>query len=134
MGFLLDTHVILWTLQGNRELDAACCALIADMTNEVFYSLASVWEICIKVSRGNLKIPDDLEAALEKVPLSQLPFTFEHALEFRALPYHHRDPFDRMLIAQARIEKLTLVTHDPIEGPQLRAPHGVRTRLDYVIK
>ena len=113
MRLLLDTHVILWGLQDDPHLKPGCRDLISDPNHEVFYSIASVWEICIKIAKGNLVVPDDLQLALEYSMFRQLPIKFEHALEIRALPLHHRDPFDRMLIAQARIENLTLVTRDP---------------------
>jgi PIN domain nuclease of toxin-antitoxin system len=110
---LLDTHVVLWWLQGGDTLAPAARTAISDPSTEVWVSAASAWEISIKSALGRLRgVPDDLSKALEVHAFTELPVGFDHAREAGALPAHHADPFDRMLIAQARIERLTLCTRD----------------------
>jgi PIN domain nuclease of toxin-antitoxin system len=110
---LLDTHTLLWTLDDDPRLQADARDAIEDPENDVWVSVASAWEIAIKSGKGRLKARDDLEAALEAQSFTSLAITIAHALGVRALPPHHRDPFDRMLVAQARLEGLTIVTRDP---------------------
>ncbi len=113
MRLLLDTHVVLWWLQGGDALAPAARKAISDPSTEVWVSAASAWEISVKSALGRLRnAPDDLSEALEVHSFSELPVGFDHAREAGALPAHHADPFDRMLIAQARIERLTLCTRD----------------------
>ena len=88
------------------------CRAIEDAGNEVMVSAATVWEIVIKKALGKLDAPDDFEAAVDACRFVRLPVTFAHALTVRDLPSVHRDPFDRMLVAQAIVEGLTLVTRD----------------------
>ena len=108
---LLDTHVFLWWRTNDRRLKAAARAAIAT-ADLVFVSAASAWEAALKVALGRLKIPDTIEAGVEASGFDKLPITFAHAEAAARLPPHHLDPFDRLLVAQARIEGLTLVTHD----------------------
>ncbi len=110
--FLLDTHVLLWWLADDASLSSKARALIGDENNLVFVSTASAWEIVIKKALGKLKAPDNLEAALEENNFKELPITIRHALAIGHLPIHHQDPFDRMLVAQAKCESLTLITAD----------------------
>ncbi len=115
MRLLLDTHILLWWLANAPALPTRARELIADPANEVFVSPMSLWEIAVKTRLGKL-VADAAEvrtAALADgfVPL---PFTPEHALAVAQLPDHHRDPFDRILVAQARVEPLHLLTHDGI--------------------
>ena len=112
MRLLLDTHVLLWCLADSPELSADTRGLVIDGSNEVAVSVASAWELAIKQATGKPRAPDDLAEALEDAHLMPLPITLQHALAAGALPMHHRDPFDRMLIAQALIEGLTIVTRD----------------------
>ena len=112
MKLLLDTHVLLWWLADDRRMGAEHRALIADASNIVLISSMTVAEIAIKTSLGKLEAPDDLLPTLEAGGLDELPFESRHAEVLRTLPWHHRDPFDRMLIAQAQVEHLTLVTRD----------------------
>ena len=112
MNLLLDTHVFLWWVDNNPQLNAQARAAIADPNNLVFVSAATAWEISIKASLGKLSAPDDYEAELEVHGLRALPILNAHALAVKHLPLHHQDPFDRLLIAQASLERLTLVTHD----------------------
>tara|TARA_A100001015_G_scaffold201696_1_gene225173 strand:- start:1591 stop:1965 length:375 start_codon:yes stop_codon:yes gene_type:complete len=109
---LLDTHVVLWWLQGSDRLKDSVVVLLKDATNEVFVSAASVWEIAIKQGLGKLEAPDDLLDLIEQSGFEALSISSFHAEQAGRLPLAHKDPFDRMLIAQARAEGLILVTHN----------------------
>ena len=113
MRLLLDTHVLLWALTDDPRLGTEARDAISDGQNAVFVSAVSAWEITIKGALGKLRVPDDLPAQLQDARFEGLDVTIEHALAVGNLPEHHRDPFDRLLIAQARVSTLTLVTHDP---------------------
>jgi PIN domain nuclease of toxin-antitoxin system len=119
---LLDTHVFLWWRADSRMLNRAVRKAIAE-AEIVFVSAASAWEAAIKVALGRLEIPASIEAGVVESGFEKLPVGFSHAEAAGALPRHHADPFDRMLVAQAKIEGLTLVTHDrrlaPYEIPIL---------------
>ena len=114
MNLLLDTHILLWWLADDPGLSEKQRSAIADPANVVYVSAASAWEIAIKKALGKLIAPNDLGAALIASELEQLPVTVAHAEAVGRLPPHHRDPFDRMLIAQAGVEDLTVVTGDPV--------------------
>ncbi len=114
MNLLLDTHVLLWWLDASPSLSQTASKTISDPSNLVFVSAAVVWEIRIKQTLGKLRIPADFRQVLDRQPFEKLPITAEHAHAVGDLPSHHRDPFDRMLIAQAKVEGLTIVTHDRI--------------------
>ena len=116
MSLLLDTHVLLWWLDGSR-LTEAVVARIADRGELVFVSAASIWEAAVKASLGKLETPGALGTAAAEEGFEPLPITLDHAERAGSLPPHHRDPFDRMLVAQALTEGLTLVTHDPAFRP-----------------
>ena len=111
MRLLLDTHVALWWLAG-ADISPTASAAIADPSSEVYVSAASVWEVEIKAAIGRLTIDGEFADALRAEQVVPLSITWPHAVEAGRLPAHHRDPFDRMLVAQARIEGLTLVTRD----------------------
>ncbi len=111
MRLLLDTHVLLWWLADHPALSKQARHLIANEP-EVFASAASAWEIAIKRALGKLEAPEDLRAALDASGIRRLPIELEHAAIAGALPRHHDDPFDRMLVAQAQHEGLTLLTSD----------------------
>lgn len=113
MNLLLDTHVLLWIAAGDDALGPRARDAIADGRTMVFVSAASAWEIAIKARLGKLDAPDDLVDLMEHFRFTSLDVTTAHAMEVRRLPDLHRDPFDRMLVAQARSEGLALVTHDP---------------------
>jgi PIN domain nuclease of toxin-antitoxin system len=108
---LLDTHVFLWWRERSPRLEEEALRAIAG-ADVVLVSAASAWEIAIKSALGKLRLPGPLEPAVEESGFSRLPIEFRHAAAVEALPPHHGDPFDRMLIAQALVEGLTLVTHD----------------------
>ena len=112
MRLLLDTHVLLWWVGGSAKLPQAMRELIADPERTVFLSAASAWEIRIKQKLGKLDLPDEFDAAVDGTEFQWLPISRAHANATAALPLHHRDPFDRMLIAQAQCESLTLLTVD----------------------
>lgn len=112
MNLLLDTHVLLWWLRADDQLAADARSAITT-ADAAFVSTASAWEISIKRARGKLKAPDDLVAQLSRHAFSVLPIHLDHALLAGELPPLHRDPFDRMLVAQATIEGLVVVTGDP---------------------
>jgi len=112
LRLLLDTHVLLWALADDPRLTLEDRAAITDGRAEVFVSAASAWEITIKRALGKLRAPDDLREQLAVARFEGLDVSIEHALAVGELPDHHRDPFDRILIAQARVEGLTIVTYD----------------------
>jgi len=109
---LVDTHVLLWWLAADPALPDVARTAIADPENAVVVSAASAWEIAIKKAAGRLDTPDDLEDALRANDFETLAISVAHALGAGRLPPHHANPFDRMLIAQAQAEGLTLVTVD----------------------
>ncbi len=113
MRLLLDSQVVLWALECPERLSEEAVTAIIDPMNSVDVSVASIWELAIKQSIGKLKVDGDLREHLTLQSFSELPVLGEHALAVRDLPLHHRDPFDRLLIAQARCEGLTIVTADP---------------------
>ncbi len=112
---LLDTHVLLWALSDPGRIPAASAVAIADVDNEVAVSAVTGWEIAIKQSLGKLALPGPAESwlpgAVKKTGLDWIDITTDDALAVRGLPWHHRDPFDRLLVAQARAG-WTVVTHD----------------------
>lgn len=112
MRLLLDTHALIWWLEDSVELSADAREQVANGLNEVVVSAASAWEMAIKEATGKLRAPATLEQAIETSGFTALPITIRHALKAGSLPAHHRDPFDRMLIAQALAEGLTIVTRD----------------------
>ena len=109
---LLDTHTFLWCLSDVEQLAEDTRATIADPHNDVFVSAITGWEIAVKRAKGRLVAPDNLSVLVEERGFTHLPLTFHHAEQAGRLPMHHRDPFDRFLIAQARAEGLLLVTRD----------------------
>jgi PIN domain nuclease of toxin-antitoxin system len=110
---LLDTHVLLWRLDDRlARLPEALQDALDDRGNEVFVSAASLWEISIKAALGKLDVADGMPQVIARAGFEELPVRAAHAWAVRALPPVHNDPFDRMLVAQAGVEQLTLVTHD----------------------
>ncbi len=112
-ALLLDTHALLWSVGDEQLLSPAAHEVVSAGVVPAYVSAASIWEIAIKRASGKLVVPEDL---LEKVAVArfiELEVTFEHALRAGALPLHHRDPFDRMIVAQAQSEGLTVVSADP---------------------
>ena len=115
MNLLLDTHAILWFVAGATELrqDARTAIEAAERT---YVSSASIWELAVKHARGRLVAPADLPGQLRELGFIELALGWEHAQVAGELPPHHRDPFDRMLVAQAIVERLTIVTSDAMIG------------------
>lgn len=115
MRLLLDTHILLWYLDDNENLSTPQRAQIEDRRNQVAVSAASLWEITIKVSIGKLELIDDIitiENILRQQGIEILPIQAAHLQRLLSLPFHHRDPFDRLIIAQALAQEMTLVSND----------------------
>lgn len=125
MKLLLDTHAFLWALEASARLSPKARAAIQDPGNVKLVSFASLWEITIKVALGKLKLETPWDETLRQIermaPGTVLSCTVAHLESLSQLPQHHRDPFDRMLVAQARAEDLTLVSHD-----ELLDAYGIR--------
>ena len=116
MKLLLDTHAIIWWQRGDRRLtrDARRAIATADF---VWVSAASGWEVATKIAKGQLRLGESFRNLIAADDFTELPFTLKHAEELERLPRHHRDPFDRILVAQARIEGATIVSHDRALAP-----------------
>ncbi|MEX0792859.1 MAG: type II toxin-antitoxin system VapC family toxin [Pirellulaceae bacterium] len=112
MKLLIDTHVFLWWMDDPAQLSSDSYAAIANTENEILVSAAVIWEIVIKSSLGKLSAPDNLDEVIQRSAFLALPIQTPHVLAIRNLPGHHRDPFDRILVAQAIVENATLVTRD----------------------
>lgn len=112
MRFLLDTHILLWWLANDAALPPTAAAVIRDPENVIYVSAVNLWEIWLKQSLGKLQLPERFEERLMAEPFEHLSLAVPHTREIAQLPWLHRDPFDRMLVAQARAEKLTLLTAD----------------------
>ena len=117
MRFLLDTHAFLWWNEASPRLSRRVSSLLSDPGNHLLLSVVSAWEIIVKAQIGKLKLPSAPAAyvvsRLEHYGIETLSLRLGHVLAAEELPAHHRDPFDRMLIAQAQVEGLPIVTHDP---------------------
>lgn len=115
MNYLLDTHTFLWWVDDSRQLSDISREIIHNASNRIFLSLVSQWEIVLKASIGGLEFPiNELEDTVEQNGFAPLTMSTRHIIESTSLPMHHRDPFDRMLIAQARLESLTLISKDAV--------------------
>lgn len=114
MRILVDTHVLLWWFGSSDRLPAQHAALIEDARNDLWVSAASAWEFSIKQNLGKLGAPDDFRAAVVASGFDELAISHEHALTAGQLPLLHRDPFDRLLVAQAQIEQMAIMTVDPV--------------------
>ncbi len=117
MRVLLDTHAFLWWISDDPRLSKKAKEIIADGRNELFFSAASGWEISIKAGLGRLKVAGDLQRfiadQLSRNAIKVLPIYLSHTLHTRVLPDHHRDPFDRILVSQAILEEMPLLSADP---------------------
>lgn len=112
MRYLIDTQVFIWLMEDNRKVSPEIRTLLQDPSINVFISIASIWEIVIKQAKGRLKIPKDIEKSIDELEFRVLPIEIFHVLGLRKLPNYHKDPFDRILISQAKVEKLTLISSD----------------------
>ena len=117
MKYLLDTHTFLWWITDNDSLSDSACEIIRDGRNSLFLSAASAWEIAIKAGLGRLNLQEEPEKIIpEQMLINEiqgLPIQMSHALHVHALPIHHHDPFDRMLVAQCQLEEMPIITSDP---------------------
>jgi len=118
MKVLLDTHVFLWWITDSPRLSSRAREVIGDGENVLFFSAASGWEIAIKMQLGRITLPAPPERfiveQLSRNAIESLPVYLSHALHVHRLPLHHRDPFDRLLIAQSQLEGLPILTADPL--------------------
>ena len=118
MRVLLDTHTFIWLDNDPGKLSETVTALCSDKDNDLFLSIASVWEMQIKLKLAKLTLPLALDKTIAEQQkmngLQLLPIELRHVLALDSLPDHHKDPFDRLLIAQAKAEGLTLITNDPV--------------------
>ena len=116
MNYLLDTHTFLWFIENNKNLPDSTRSLIQTTQDNVYVSIVTPWEIAIKTSIGKLSLSKPIEALfpLEMTTNSfiLLPISYSHSIELVKLPFHHNDPFDRMLIAQAMNESLSIISRD----------------------
>ena len=126
MRLLLDTHILLWVIAESRRLSRAAREFIGDPTHELAFSAVSLWEIAIKASLGRSDFRVGVGSVRKRLfdnGYSEIAATGAHAVELANLPHIHKDPFDRLLVAQATVERLTLVTGDPVVA---RYPGPVR--------
>jgi PIN domain nuclease of toxin-antitoxin system len=115
MDLLLDTHAFIWFINGDNQLPDKSINLVKKLDNKCHISVASIWEIAIKFSIGKLDLNDKFEEIakiMKQNHIELLPITFEHIQKLLTLDFHHRDPFDRIIISQGLVEKLTIITKD----------------------
>ena len=115
--FLIDTHTFIWLIEDDSKLPDSSKQLIDDLDNDVFISIASLWEMAIKVSIGKLKLAGVLSQAIDELyarNIKILPIGSLHILRVQNLPFHHKDPFDRIIIAQSLVENFTLISVDDV--------------------
>jgi PIN domain nuclease of toxin-antitoxin system len=120
LKLLLDANAFIWAYARPTELSPAARRALNDVANDRLVSIISLWEIAIKISIGKLAFAENLAQALDDIAATSLPITLVHVARVQSLPFHHRDPFDRMMIAQAMEEGMTIVTRD-----RRVAPYGV---------
>ena len=116
MNLLLDTHILIWFLEGNGLLNESRRRLIVDLNNSAWVSVASLWEMAIKISVGKLTLAQPLNRVIEQCAAESIGILLiepAHVLLIATLPFHHRDPFDRIITAQAQTENLTMISNDP---------------------
>lgn len=115
MRYLLDTHSVIWYLESSPKLSKHAQTLIEDGSNQCFVSVASLWEMAIKIALDRLELLTEFEKMQELLIMNSfeiLPIQFEHLKVITQLPFHHHDPFDRILVAQSQVEKLVLISKD----------------------
>lgn len=115
MRFLIYTHILIWFLEGNNLLPKSRRQIISNSQNEVFVSIGSIWEIAIKISIGKLTLAKPLEDVIDQISFQNieiLSISPQHILQLLSLPFHHRDPFDRLIIAQSQVEHLAIMSND----------------------
>jgi PIN domain nuclease of toxin-antitoxin system len=118
MTVLMDTHSFIWFVDGNSQLSARARTLIEDPANDKFLSMASIWEMAVKISLGKLSIAQPFEQfiphQLQINGFEMLEIKFDHIVRVSNLPFHHRDPFDRLLIAQCLVERIPVISVDSV--------------------
>lgn len=114
MRYLLDTNILIWWLNDDKNLSQTARKIIKDPRNTIFISSVSTWEITLKESKNKIIIPNNLHQTLTDSNFIQLPINIKHTFEISKLKPIHQDPFDRLLLAQAKLENLTLLTHDKL--------------------
>lgn len=115
MQLLIDTHILIWFLEGNKMLSKLRRQFISNPQNDIFISIATLWEIAIKISVGKLTLAKSFGDVIKQIATEDieiLPISPEHTLQVSNLPFHHRDPFDRIIIAQSQVENLAIMTND----------------------
>lgn len=115
MQILLDTHILIWFLEGNNLLSTKRQKLLSQAQNDVYISIASLWELAIKISIGKITLSKSLFQVIQQLGVENieiLPILPQHVLQVETMPFHHRDPFDRIIIAQAQVENLTIISDD----------------------
>ena len=116
MKVLLDTHAFLWLITGDKRLSRKARTTFLKKENRIFLSAVSLWEICIKLSLDKLSLKEGwigiIQQQMKDNSIDWLPIEMRHCIELVNLPFHHRDPFDRMLIAQAMVEKMQILSRD----------------------
>ncbi len=123
MQFLIDTHIFIWFIQNSPSLSQMARSLIENENNKIFLSIASLWEISIKNSIGKLNLVKGFEAMsdyLKDNSIEILPINFSHTVENNKQPFHHRDPFDRIIVSQAIVEDLDFISADAVFDDYLR--------------
>lgn len=124
MQYLIDTHVFLWFVTNAKQLSKTAKTEIEDGSNEIFISIASLWEISIKTALGKLSIKGNYESVIDDITdnsIQILPVSFAHTVEQNRLPFHHRDPFDRIIISQAIVENMNFISADAVFDNYLKA-------------
>ncbi|MEG4501077.1 type II toxin-antitoxin system VapC family toxin [Microcoleus sp. F8-D3] len=127
MNILLDTHTFLWYLEDSKQLSSKAAELLEDPSNTLRLSIASLWEISIKLNLGKLSLQNsfsELEEVLQQLKIEVLPITFSDTECYLNLPLYHRDPFDRILVAQAINHSLVLVSRDAVSSRSFRSHSG----------
>ena len=123
MRYLIDTHVFLWFVSSSKELSKTARTLIENGNNEIFLSIASLWEISIKTALGKLSVKGNYETVIDDVvdnSIQILPINFAHTVEQNRLPFHHRDPFDRIIISQAIVENMDFISAETVFDDYLK--------------
>lgn len=117
MKYLLDTHALIWFLEGDQRLSAPAQSIICNDDADVYVSIVSLWEMAIKISLGKLALSQSLDQIIEKLPqqnIMLLPIQPAHVLAVLRLPFEHRDPFDRLLIGQALVENMKFISNEAL--------------------
>jgi PIN domain nuclease of toxin-antitoxin system len=115
MQLLIDTHILIWFLEGNKSLSKPRRQIIINPRNDVLVSIAALWEMAIKISLGKLTLSQPFADVIKQIAAEDidiLPISPEHTLQVSTLPFHHRDPFDRIIVAQAQVENLPVMSND----------------------